>query len=256
MAKSQKIFLSQVGHLTISNMKSRYRKTFAGFIWVVINPLVLYGAQSLAFRKFLGLDVPNFFTYLLSGLLPWVFITQTAEMAAPLILSQGNLLKAMKVHPMVLLLAQILDNFVNFIFAFIILLIPIWLTERNQSMGLLFLPVGLCILILGVVGMSWFVSVANIFYRDISYVLRFLMSVMFFLTPIFYPASYVPPEYQWMIHINPFYGLILPVRTTMYNFNFEEMLWAFAIGGAWAMGFLCVAYIYWRRKKNMIYYNI
>ena len=254
--ESKKIFWVQVCHLTIANMKSRYRKTFAGFIWVVMNPIMLYGAQSLAFRKFLRLDLPDFFTYLLSGLLPWIFITQTADMSTSLLVVNGNLLKSMKIHPLVVLMAQILDNFINFMFAFIILLIPITFVEGAEFTGLLLLPLGLAILISGVVGLSWLLSTLNIFYRDVRYVVGFLMSIMFFLTPIFYPVSYVPEGYRWMIYGNPFYGLIRPIRALLYHFNWHEVWPAFAGGAAWALGFLGLAYYYWKRKKNMIYYNI
>lgn len=254
--ESRKIFLAQVGHLTLANMKSRYRKTFAGFIWVVLSPIMLYGAQSLVFSKFLRLNIPDFFTFLLSGLLPWIFIIQTLNMSTPIIQGHGNLLKAMKIHPLVVLMAQILDNFINFMFAFIILLIPILFRERADMVGLFFLPVGFAILILGMIGFCWFLAILNVFYRDTNYVVSFLTSVLFFLTPVFYPIEYIPRAYRWMVHGNPIYGLIQPVRTTLYQFRWEDMFWAFGTGMAWACGFLLLAYCYWKRKKNMIYYNI
>ncbi|MCY4644436.1 MAG: ABC transporter permease [Bacteriovoracales bacterium] len=252
----RKLFWAQVPYLTLANMKSRYRKTFAGFIWVVMNPILLYGAQSLAFKTFLRLELPNFFTYLLAGLLPWIFIIQTADMATPLLVTNGHFLKAMKVHPLVLLLSQVLDNFINFSFAFIILLIPVCFADGVSWHGLFFLPIGLFILISGVIGMSWLLAILNIFYRDVRYVVSFLTGVMFFLTPIFYPVSYIPEKYRWMVSINPFYNLIQPVRSTLYQFDLENMLKAFGIGLGWSGGLLLLGALYWKKKKNVIYYHI
>ena len=255
-ARLYKALASQIYHLTIANMKSRYRKTIAGFIWVVMSPIMMYGAQSLAFRQFLRLDIPDFFIYLLSGLLPWIFITQTASMSAPLLLSSGNLLKSMQIHPLVVLMSQVIDNFFNFMFAFVILFIPIYWAESVDLRGLLLLPVGLGILVLGVAGMCWFLSVLNIFFRDVQYIVSFLVSVMFFITPVFYPVSYVPEKYRWMVDCNPFYGLIRPVRSTLYQLDMANVLESFGVGAAWALGFLLLAAYYWKRKKNMFYHYV
>ena len=248
--------MSQVVYLMIANMKSRYRKTFAGFIWVVINPIMLYGVQSLVFKRFLNLEVSNFFTHLLSGLLPWIFIVQSSEMSAALLISYGNLLRGLKVHPIVLLLALIFDNFINILFAFILLLIPVCFFEQINWVGLMLLPFGLLILIIGVTGLSWFLSVLNIFYRDTRFVVNFVMSIMFFLTPIFYPPSYIPEEYRWLVTINPFYGLIKPIRSSLYQYDPASIPYNFGYGLLWALGFLLLGYLYWRRKKKLFYYYV
>ena len=237
-------------------MKSRYRKTFAGFIWVVINPIIMYGVQSLVFRKFLRLEISNFFTFLLAGLLPWVFINQTIQMTTPLLCSQGQLLKAMRIHPLVILTAQIFDNFINFVFAFLILFVPVLLTEGTDPAGFVFLPLGILIFIAGVMGMSLFLSVFNVFYRDTQFVVGFVMSVMFFATPIFYPIEFIPQQYLWIVHINPFYGLIQTVRTPLYHFSIENVLNAFQLGVLWAAGFLFLSLMYWKKKKGDLLYHV
>jgi ABC-type polysaccharide/polyol phosphate export permease len=58
-------------------MKFRYRKTFAGFIWVILNPIMMFVVQSLVFKRFLKIEIPDSFVFLLGGLLLWIFITQT-----------------------------------------------------------------------------------------------------------------------------------------------------------------------------------
>src|ERR1035437_5970491 len=89
-----RVLIRQVRALTVANLKSRYRKTFVGFLWVILNPLILYGVQSLVFMKFLKLQVPNYTLFLLSGLLPWVFIVQSVEMCTSLIVINGKLFKS------------------------------------------------------------------------------------------------------------------------------------------------------------------
>jgi lipopolysaccharide transport system permease protein len=247
------IFVSQVLDLAWANMKARYRKTYAGFLWVIINPLMSYGAQSLVFRIFLKLNIPNYFLFLLGGLLPWIFIMQTLDMSTTIFTRNAALLRSFKINPTVILCSQLLDNLINFLAAFLILLIPITYMSNSYSLGLLFLPVALGILIVGVFGFSWLLATAQIFYKDIPYVVQFMSSILFFLTPVFYPRSYVPANLQWMIEINPFYAMIHPFRLCIHNFELEQFLIIATKGTMFSIGFVLLAFYFWRKKRNEFY---
>lgn len=246
----------QIKKLAIANMKSRYRKTFAGFLWVVMNPILMYGAQSIAFRTFLKLELDNFFVFLLGGLLPWIFISQTLDMTTNYLASSGGLIRSFNIDPLVMLLSQVLDNFFNFLFAFAFLLIPLSLSKIDSFYGFFFLPIGLLILVAGVISLSWFLAVTQVFLKDTKFVVQFLLSVTFFLTPVFYPISYVPEEYRIFIEFNPFYALIEPVRATIYNFEPGHMLYAFGKGLAFVAFFIAISVWNWKVKKNEFYLRI
>ncbi len=254
--QTSKIFLTQVRVLTIANLKSRYRKTVAGFLWVVLNPLLMYGVQSQIFKKFLKLGVPNYYLFLASGLLPWIFIVQTLEMGTPTILHNGHLLKSYPTSPLVYLTSQIADNFINFIAAFLIVLVPVAYMEKVTIPGLLLLPIPLFFLILGVLGMVWFLATLQVFFRDTNFILRFALSILYFMTPIFYPVSYIPENLRWIAGINPIYILIAPFRICIYSFEIHQF--TSALVPAVVVGILSpiFAYLYWQRKKNDIYFNL
>ena len=72
-----KNLLKQSVALTIANMKSRYRRTFAGFIWVIMNPILVFLIQNFVFRNILNIKIDHYVLFLLGGLLPWIFISQT-----------------------------------------------------------------------------------------------------------------------------------------------------------------------------------
>ena len=129
----------QIIALTKSNMMSRYRKTIAGFLWVVLNPILMYAVQSFVFRKLLKIDVPNYSLFLLCGLLPWIFVTMTIDMVTPILDFSSDLLKSFKMNPAVLVLSQVLDNFFNFVFAFLLVLIPTWILVGGDYRGVFFL---------------------------------------------------------------------------------------------------------------------
>jgi lipopolysaccharide transport system permease protein len=250
---SSGVFVSQVMELAWANMKARYRKTYAGFVWVIINPLMSYGAQSLVFKTFLKLNIPNYFLFLLGGLLPWIFIVQTVDMCTTIFTRNAPLLRSFKVNPTIILFSQILDNLFNFLVAFLILLIPIVLIFDSFTPGMTLLPVAIVILMVGTFGISWLLSIGQIFYRDIPYVVQFMTSILFFLTPIFYPRSYVPDNYQWMIEINPFFAIIHPFRLCIHDFDLDQFLLVAAKGGAVSVGIFLLAFFYWRKKRNEFY---
>jgi lipopolysaccharide transport system permease protein len=250
------VFFRQVRLLTRSSLKIRYRKTFAGFLWVILNPLILYGAQSLVFHKFLRLDVPNYFTFLLSGLLPWIFISQTLDMCTSMFQTSGPLLKAFPAHPLVYLMSQIVDNFINFVAAFLILLIPLCIQNPESARGLIFVPLAFFVLGIGVLGMAWCLATAQVFWGDTRYIITFVMSVAFFLTPVFYPEEFIPPALRWIVLVNPFYYLIMPFRHAVYDFNLAAFATSLGKALLIASFAMTLAFSFWKKKKNEFYFYV
>ena len=167
-------YLDQIMYLTIYNMKARYRKTLAGFLWVIINPIIMYTAQAYVFKYILKIEVPNYFIFLLSGLLPWMFMTQSIDMCVPAIQSQGELVKSLDIPPSILVFSQLLDNFINFTFTFIIIFIPMFFLSDTSRANLWFLPLSLFLLLLTTGVTVYILSILQIFYRDTKFILQFI----------------------------------------------------------------------------------
>ncbi|MCO4792574.1 MAG: ABC transporter permease [Bacteriovoracaceae bacterium] len=252
----QRLYWEQVKNLTVANMKSRYRKTFAGFLWVVMSPILIYSVQSLVFKHFLKIAIPNYSLFLLGGILPWIFVTTSIEMCTPLFLTTRDVLLGFKINPLVILLSQLLDNFFNFLFAFLILLIPTWIFFGENIQGLPYLIFALINLVLGVTGVTWILSILQVFYRDTRFVLPFITNVALFLTPIFYPPEFVPENIRAIIVLNPLYILILPVRTCIYNFGSSEFLNQILAANFVTASSLLIAFYYWRKKRNEFYIHL
>jgi len=248
-------FWIQVQELTLASIKSRYRKTWAGFIWVVINPLVMFAVQGLVFKTFLGIEVPDYYIFLLGGLLPWIFIVSTIQMATPVIVNNSHLLRSFKIDPLVLIYAQVLDNFVNFIASLLITLIPFLFIYKVTFSQFLLMPITLIPILIGTLSLSIMMAVLGVFFRDINFVLGFIFGLLFYLTPIFYPRELVPQVWQWIIDINPFYYLLSPFRLSLLNSNTD--FWMALIKSiALAITFLMGAVYTWRRKQNALYFKL
>lgn len=243
----------QIHELTIASIKSRYRKTWAGFLWVIINPLLMFGVQSLVFRKFLRLDMPNYYLFLLGGLLPWIFMTSTILMGTPIFVSQSQLLRSFKINPWVVLGSQVMDNFVNFIASFLIIMMPFYISSDKPLEHLLLLPVAFLPLLIGTLGITITLSVLNVFFRDINFVMGFVFNLLFFLTPIFYPRVYVPAEFHWIVDLNPLIYFIEPFRVIIYSESLIGFLPGLMNSFLTGIGFFLLALLTWHGKKNDFY---
>jgi lipopolysaccharide transport system permease protein len=249
-------FWRQVKVFTWASMKARYRKTWAGVLWVVASPILTYSIQALVFKHFLNLDVPNYYLFLLGGLLPWIFIVSTIEMCTPLFITQAELLKSFQLSPVVLITSQVLDNFINFCLAFFLLLIPVTLSQSHQYLGLIFLPLALLQLLIAVIALASLFSLLQVFYRDIRYIIPFFVNILFFLTPIFYPIDIVPETFRPFIEMNPLLKIITPFRMSIYEFDLYPFLQALSIGFALSLSLSAISYFLWRRRINEFYLHL
>lgn len=245
--------LRLIWRLTLFSLKARYRKTYAGFIWVVINPLLMYGAQGLVFKYFLKINIDNYMLFLLGGLLPWTFIVSCLNSGTSLFQSQARILKSFDVNPFVLICSQILDNTINFLAAFFLILIPLVIFGQTRTPGLFLLPISLVILVSGTIALTSICAILQVFYRDTRFVIPFLTSILFFLTPIFYPRELVPSNFQWAVDWNPIYILIQVFRSVIYDYSIYNFVDHFIKSTALSGLLIVMTYFYWKYKRNEFY---
>jgi lipopolysaccharide transport system permease protein len=250
------VFLDQVVALARANLKARYRKTFAGFLWVILNPVLIFCVQAMVFRAVLKIEMPRYGLFLLTGLLPWLFISQTAEMCTSIFTTSGRLLKSYPVSPLVYLGAQLVDCAINFTAAFAVVLVPVWLLQPADARGFLLLPLAFPPLVLGVLGMAWLLAIAQVYFRDTRFLVTFAMGILFYLTPIFYPLGIIPESVAWLAGANPLYLLIAPFRSAIYEY--QPAAFAVDIACAWGVAalWLATASLAWKRGRNGIYFQI
>jgi lipopolysaccharide transport system permease protein len=248
--------MTAILELTRARLKARYRRTLAGFFWVLMSPMITFGAQAFVFSKILRLDVSHYLIFLLGGILPWIFLTASIEMGIPALQGSRDLMMAYRIHPGFLILSSILDNWVNFLAGMAILLIPALIVYKLSPIGLLFLPVALIQLFLGTSAIVWLLAVLNIFFRDTRFLAHFCLNILFFITPIFYPREFIPAAFQWMVDVNPLYAIIEPVRACLYHFNIAYFFSASAKGVMVTLGLAAISILNWRRSRNEFYFQI
>lgn len=246
-----------VWHLTIATMKARYRQTFAGLVWVVLNPIIMFTAHAIIFKMVLKINIPNYFLFLMGGLLPWSFITSTIAMTNNVFVTSADLLRSFNLSPPVLFLSKVFDNFINFLLAFMFLFLILLLFQGHfQWFGVLMLPAAIVLLLVNISALCLLLALIQVFFRDAIYVNQFVINVSYLMTPIFYPVSMIPENFRFLVHLNPFYAMIAPFQVCLWNFEMNHFLSTCLQSGIWGCLWIVILVFYWKRKHHEFYLRL
>lgn len=250
--------LEKLLFLSYFQIRSKYRKTFAGFLWVIAYPIISFVVQAVVFDKILKLNIENYPAFLLAGLLPWVFISQSVTSHASSLVHSREILLTFKIHPGYIVGANVVDNFFNYLVATFTLMLALFLlgiTQFSLLQLLLFIFSSL-VLFVFVFLISMIISFLHVFYRDIQFVATFLLGLAFFVTPIFYSREYLDNTFPWILKINIFYPFISLFQNSLYQMNLTEWWMIFSqclvIEGAFA---LLLIFLLKKRMKDF-YINV
>ena len=227
----------------------RYRGSFAGVFWTVINPLLLMLTYFFVFgvvlRTRFGADQSRsgFALYFLAGMLPWLAFSEAAGRAPNVIWEHRNFVKklvfAVETLPANLVAAGLVSEF----FAVVLFCVFLVAARGGIPATIVWLPLLVIPQILFTAGVSWFLAALGVFVRDLGQVIGFLLTLWFFLTPICYPESSLPRELLPLFTKNPIYVLVHGYRAILLEHQAPAFpalwkLWvvsaaAFVLGHAW-----------------------
>ena len=214
-----------VKHLALREIKARYKQSFLGFFWVVLNPLLQMIILSVIFSQIirtdsLGIPYP---IYLYTGLLPWNFFSIALGTSLGVLVENAPLLKKIYFPREILVLSVIIAKLIDFLFSVVIFLIlMVWFHVPFSPIMLLFIPIFIiqCIFMFG---LGLLLSSLNLLYRDIQYLFNLVIILWFYLTPIIYATELLPAHYQWIFKINPLAVFIMSYRDVLLLGKFPNM---------------------------------
>src|SRR6266581_4355786 len=196
------------------DVKVRYKQTVLGVIWAVIQPFLTMVVFTVLFGQLAkiptdGIPGPIFY---FSALVPWIYFSSTFTNAGMSLVSNSNLLTKIYFPRVILPAAVALGNLMDFLISSVFLIGFIVYYKISLGWNLLLWPALVVLLILLSLSLGAFFAALNVKYRDIRYVIPFLIQLLMFATPIIYPASMVPERFQWLLALNPLSGLIEAFR--------------------------------------------
>lgn len=199
--------------LVVRHLATRYRGSALGFLWSILNPLCLMLVYLLVFKYYIRFDqVQNYTVFMFCGLLPWIWFTSGVSEGTSSIASSGHLITKSMFPAHVLPAVAVITTLVNYMLSLPVLLVLMLLTGASLHPTLLLLPFLILLQALLLLGLTMALSAINVQFRDVQHMLGNLLTFLFFLCPIIYPASSVPEKFRWTIDLNP-----LAVLTQSYH---------------------------------------
>jgi ABC-type polysaccharide/polyol phosphate export permease len=206
-------------NLVVRDLKVRYKHSALGFFWSLLNPLLLMLVFTFVFTALLPSENirPAFPVFFLSALLPWNWCATSVSGTLSSIVNNGYLIKKVFFPRELLPLSVVLSNGVNFLLSLPALFLLMLVLRPNFNLHLLYLPILIVTQALFLIGVGFFLSALNVYFRDTSVLVDVGLSAWFFLTPIIYDAKDVAGDFaNWMYYLNPMASIIANYRDVIY----------------------------------------
>ncbi len=210
-----------IASLTRRDVLSRYRGSFGGAFWTLLNPLLLMATYFFVFGVVLRTRFGNdssgsgYVLYFLAGMLPWLAVSEAAGRAPQVIAEYRGFVRKL-VFPLETLNAvQVLSGVVTEVAGMAIFLAGLALAHGRVPATVAWLPLLLVLQMLFTLGLGWFLAALGAFVRDLGQVIGFLLTLWFFLTPICYPESGIPARAAVILGKNPMLFLVRAYRTVL-----------------------------------------
>lgn len=201
------------------DVKVRYKQTLLGVTWVIIQPLFTLFIFTLIFGKVAGVPSDNMpypiFAY--AGLLPWTFFSNAVVNSGNSVVASAHLITKVYFPRVIIPTAAIGGGLLDFSISFVLLaLMMIYYQVALTWSILLLLPVVLLTVLLAL-GVGLLMAALNVKYRDIPFAVPFVIQLWMFVSPIIYPASFLPPEWRRVLALNPLTGIIEGYRSALFG---------------------------------------
>ncbi len=212
---TSKRYLRQlIRQMAIADFKLRYQGSILGYLWSLLKPLAIFIILYLVFVRFLkfGDQLEHFSVYLLLGVVLWSFFTETTSHGLRAIVDQRDLIRRINFPKLALLVAGSINGLINLCLNLIIVGVFLYAVGAEVRVVVVWLPILMVQLYLLALAVSLFLSALYVHFRDIGHIWEIATQGLFYLTPIIYPLSIVPPEIAKWLLVNPLAQIVQDAR--------------------------------------------
>jgi ABC-type polysaccharide/polyol phosphate export permease len=243
-----------VALLVQKELKLRYRRSVLGFAWTMLNPLFTMVILSVVFSHILRVHVEKFPVFVLSALLPWNFFVQSLVGGALSIIHNESLLRNVRLPRAIFPVALTASHLVNLVLALVPLLIVMVWQGVPLRPSVVALPWALLVLWLFTTGLALAFAAWTVFFRDLSQIVEVSLTALFYLTPVVFPLSVLPEQWERLFRLNPMVYMVLPMRTIFFDGSFPRGVDALVATALAVLSFLLGLAIFRRRENLFLVY--
>lgn len=216
--------------LAMRDLRVRYKQTFLGIAWAVIQPLATMVVLHIFFGRVLGMadkvgGVP-YPVFLYAGLLPWTLFANAVTASSNSLVGNAHIMSKVYFPRLLLPLSATLVPVIDYALAFGVLIgLMAWFGVPVTT-GVVLIPLLILSTMLAVLGVGVLLASLTVCYRDFRYVVPFMLQLWFFMTPVIYDLEFVPQRYRWLMDLNPMAGTIDAFRGVILSQPINYASWA------------------------------
>jgi len=235
--------------LVIRNTKLKYQRSVLGFLWTLLNPLLLISILLAVFTHVIRIPIADYWAFLISGYFVFHCIGQTVTASAFVYVEHATMLRSVALPVEAPVLAAVMSRFIEYLVELVLILLLIVIFRHSGlTPSLCLLPLLVVLQFLLVLGLSLPVAALSVYYYDVRHMLPILLMGLFYLSPVFYSSQMVPESVRPFYFLNPVAAIMYLYRIVLYEGTFPSptalLLLVLQIGLI-----LTVGYTIFRRHK-------
>lgn len=238
--------------LAARNLKVKYQRSALGFLWTLLNPLLTLAVLTAVFTHVVKVQVPDYWAFLLSGYFVWSYLLQMLSTATYTLAEHAGLRRSVAFPSEVLVLSAAASRLVEFAIELALVLTALLVLHHSTvPASFSLLPLLVVLQVLLALGLALSLSVLAAFYNDVQHALPVFLMVLFYASPVFYPARLVPPGIRQIYLLNPIAGLLTLYQEVLYEGRFPSLT---LLGGVTAASVLLfiLGYAVFNRYKAIL----
>ncbi len=209
--------------------RGKYKKSFLGVLWSFLSPLFQVLIYSFVFPFILGNRIENYTVYLIIGLMPWTFFSNTILQSAACIVNNAGIVKKVYFPREILPISTATSNLINFLITQIIVFIALIISGIGFGKAIIVFPIIVIIQYILQLGLAFIFSAITVYIRDIEYIISIFMQLMFYLCPIVYDPTMIPSKFMPIFRMNPMFHIISFYRVILYEKQMPNLLEIFKV---------------------------
>lgn len=236
------------------DFKQKYKRTILGMAWSVVSPLATLLVMRLVFTHFFGRNTPHYTTYLFCGTLVFSYFRESTNGGMSSLLSNSNIFTKVNIPKYMFLLSKNVSTLINFGLTIVVFFIFVALDKISFSPRFIFLIYPIACLIVFNIGIGLILSALFVFFRDTKYLYDIFLTLLQYMSVIFYNINSFSPRAQKLFLLNPVYCYIKYFRTLVIDgnipsFNFHLICLEYAL-----IAIFIGSYIYKKYNTKFLYY--
>lgn len=254
-ADSWRQWASLIALLVQRDLRVRYRGSFLGYLWSMMNPLLYMGILSFVFAHIMKFNIEHFPMFILSGILAWNLFAQSLSIGVHSIVANGALLRKVKVPATIFPAASVCSCLVNFTLALFPFIVISLATGLKLTGWIFMIPLILIPFLLFVFGVTLLLGSLNVSFRDVGHTLEPLLQMVFYATPVLYPIESLPERYRSLAMLNPMAHFVTEIRGVLFYGTPPSAQKLAALAGIAVLSLGLGGFVY-RRMRNGFVYNV